>query len=158
MALKPKRDVLKDDINFRCASVAEKGYLVCYSSTAGHVESVATAISGKKVAGMLLLDVVNKATPSNLSLGEDHGWVDREKNVNRIETYQSGVVRLAKMGEVRTNALNPADWANFAQGDKLYLSGSGKLSRSQAAGAEHVGHALSARDSDGYLAVFLNIL
>lgn len=157
MALKPRRNVMVDDINFRCASVAEKGFLVCYSSTAGYVEAVATAISGKKVAGMLLLDVVNKATPSNLSLGEDTGWTDREKNVNKLETYQSGVVRLAKVGEIRTNALNPADWASFAQGDKLYLSGSGKLSNSQAAGAELVGHAMSARDSDGYLTVFLNL-
>ena len=157
MALKPRRYIVQEDLNFRCNSVAEKGFMVCYSSTAGQVETVTTAISGKKVAGMLLVDVVNKATPSNLSIGEDTGWTDRARNVHRTETYQSGVVRLAKIGELRTNALNPTDWANFAQGDTLYLSGSGKLSRVQAAGTQQIGAAGSARDSDGYLTVFVNI-
>lgn len=160
MALKPDNKIVVDDINFRCASVSEKGFLVTFNTSTGLVEKLTSSPSGKKVAGMLLMDVVTRGMPENaVVLGEDTGTMDQPlPNRNRLETHVSGVVRLAKLGELYTNAINPTDWANIVVGDKLYVTASGKLSRTKvSSGHELVATALSVVDTDHYLKIYLNI-
>lgn len=162
MALKPHQRVIAEDINFKCNNVAPKGVLLVYSSTAGQVErpplnNVGTASpSGKKVAGVLMIDVVNKNLPSKFILtGDPVGTVDGVRNFSKLETHVSGVVRLMKVGELLTNNV---DNEAFAAGDKLYITNSGAFSKTQdSANHERVGTALAAKDSDGYLKVWVNI-
>ncbi len=160
MALKPDQKLIVDDINLKCASISEKGFVVVFSSTAGYAE-VVTSPSGKKVAGVLLLDVVANgvAEHTNSALAQDTGSMSittAPANRYKLEQHVSGVVRLGKIGELRTNAVKQG--ITFAQGNKLYITGSGKISNVQDnSGCECIGHALSAKDSDGYIRIFINI-
>lgn len=164
MALKPHRKVIADDINFKCKNVCPKGVLVIYSTTAGFVErptlNGGANPSGKKVAGVLMIDVVNKAAPSLLvrTGGDPLGTVDNTAllNPNKTETHTSGTVRLLKVGECMTNSLDPSD--TFAQGDTLYITNSGLFSKVQDnSGIVSVGRSLGAKDSDGYLKVWISL-
>lgn len=156
MALKSHFKLGHDDTNFRCKSVSQAGVLVTYASTVGEVE-VAANPSGKKVAGLLLTAVANRAVPSNMvSLKEPTGTVDFPRNFNKNETHTSGHVRLLKIGEIESNNLDASD--TFAQGDKLYITSNGEISKVQDnSGIELVGHALAEKDSEGYLKLFINI-
>ena len=156
MSLKSHFKGTTDDINFRCKSVTQAGVLVTYATTVGEVEVVANP-SGKKVAGLLLTGVVNRAVPSNMvSLKEPTGTVEFPRNFSKNEVHTSGHVRLLKIGEAETNNVDASD--TFAQGDKLYITANGEISKVQDnSGIEKVGHALAAKDSDGYLRVYINI-
>lgn len=157
MALKAHQKVTTDDINFRLGSVEERGVLVCIStSTDGEVENVTGSVSGKRVAGMLLMDTVTRGLPGNLTtLGDDTGTTSLPRNMNKNETYVSGVVRLMKKGEAITNQVS----GSISKGATLYVSPSGKLSATQAAGAQEVGYALEdLSDSfSGFVKVFLDV-
>lgn len=170
MALKPHLKVIADDINNICTALASKGYLAIYDTTAGaagagkvHVPTSTVGIgepSGKGVAGVLLQDVVNRAVPSLQGLtGDPIGTVDANQaslNLNKNETHVSGYVRLLKVGECVTNALDASD--TFANGDNLYITQLGKFSRSaDSTSHQWVGRSLGIKDSDGYLKVFVNI-
>jgi hypothetical protein len=149
MALKPDQKIIADDINFRVGEVEEKGIVVCYASTAEYVEKK-TDPSGAKVAGLLMVDVRNRDVRDSL------GVTAITRNYSKIEVPQSGVVRLVRIGMLRTNDVKDGD--TFAQGNKLYIAGSGKLSNAQiSSDHEEVGHALGAKDSDGYVRIWLNI-
>lgn len=149
--LREDRKIVSDDINFRLDSVQERGVLCSISATAGEVE-VSADPSGKRVAGALLLDVVNAGVPSNLTNGLDTGTATNERNFQKNETYKGGVVRLVRKGEVTTDAVDGA----VAAGDTLYLAASGKVSATQATGAQTVGFALAAKDSDGFVKLYID--
>ncbi len=156
MALKPHFKLGVDDINFRCNNVAEAGLLVVYSTVAGEV-TLPTNPSGKTVAGLLLTGVVNRAVPSELAdLGDPVGTVTFPRNFSKNETHISGMVRLLKIGEAESNKLDASD--TFAAGDDLYVTTNGVISKvKDNAGIDRIGHALAAKDSDGYLKIFVNI-
>jgi len=149
MALKVHQAVVSDDINFKCGEVLEKGLLLVFSSTVGYVEKV-TNPSGRKVAGLLMLDVRNR------DVRDDLGTTSITRNYSKNEVPVSGVVRLLRVGEVETNVVDASD--TFAQGDKLYITGAGKVSKVQDnAGCERIGHALAKKDSDGFLRLWINL-
>lgn len=149
MALKPHQKFGLDDINFICENVAAKGCLVAYT-TAGNVAK--TADLAKKVAGVLLIDVVAGIHPSNVTLGDFTGTIDRARNFQKNETHVSGVVRLMKIGEVQTNAVS----GTFNPGD-VVRHGGGAGNFRVGGGGEVVGHALSTKDADGYVKIYVNI-
>lgn len=149
MALKPERNVIAYDVNHKLGAAQEKGVLVCYSSTAGYVE-VAADPSGKKVAGVLMVDVRNRDVRDTL------GTTTNTRNYGKNEEPISGVVTLAKVGEIMTDDVDASD--TFSAGDSLYITDSGVFSKVRDnSGCEKVGHAIEAKDSDGYLRVWLNI-
>jgi hypothetical protein len=151
--LREERKIVADDINFRLGSAQTRGVLCSISATAGEVE-VAADPSGARVVGVLLMDTVNAGVPGNLSSDSslDTGTASNERNFQKNETYVGGVVRLCRKGEITTDAVDGA----VAAGDTLYLAASGQVSATQATGAQAVGHALSAKDSDGFVKMFID--
>ena len=149
MALKPHQKVIQDDINFACSTVANKGYVVMYTTTG--VAKSNNVGAGTKVAGFLMQDVVAGIHPSNINLGEETGTIDVARNFHKNQTHVSGVVRLMKHGELVTNAVS----GTFAIGDIVRVQAGGQI-RVGGAG-EVVGHALSTKDTDGYVKVYVNI-
>lgn len=145
MALKPDRKVIADDINFRVAEVAEKGELLVYdTATAGYLKKdpqPQADASLQNVAGMLMIDVVNK----------DFGAVPQ--NFQKLETGLSGVVRILKVGEITTNNLDAA--SEWGAGSGVYLGRDGTI-HSVASGTR-LGTALGAQDSDGYVRIWLSV-
>jgi hypothetical protein len=149
------QDIIKDDINFVCESLGSVGQVVVYNS-AGNVEVKASAHTADKVAGLLLIGVVNRAVPGNLESlpGDFTGTTSFPKNHNANETHISGVVRLLKIGELETDQVNATD--NFVPGTGLYLDDAGLLTVSNTFDGP-VGHALSTKNADGYVKVYINI-
>jgi hypothetical protein len=162
MALRPLRNLIADDVQFRCNNVAEKGSLVVYSTTAGEVElppasTVTTASpSGRKVAGLLLEDVVSRSNPSLMGrLGDPLGITDLPRNLNKQETHVSGQVWLAKVGMFITNRWDQTD---PSAGGTVYITNSGLFSAAAlGTGYASVGHALTAKDTNGYVKIWVNI-
>lgn len=154
MALKAHQKVVADDINFRLDSVQERGLICAVSATAGECE-VAADPSGVTVAGLLMMDVVNKGVPSNLASDSnlDTGTITDSLNAHKNETYKGGLVRLMRKGEVVTDQVT----GTINQGDALYLAASGIISATQAAGAPQVGFAIAAKDGDGFVKLFLDV-
>jgi hypothetical protein len=143
MAVKRKRKLNSDDINFKLAEVAEKGLLVTYdTANAGFVRVPGASVAfDDKVAGMLLIDVVNKdfnAVPVNFQ---------------KLETGLSGFVRLAKLGEIGTDQV--AAGAEFGPGSGVYLAANGEVTNDST--EERVGTALSAVDANGFVEIYLKI-
>lgn len=150
MALKPDQKIIADDINLKCASAQTKGVLMCFSSTAGYVEKKSNP-SGAKIAGVLMVDVRNRDVRDVL------GKTSTVRNYSKNEVPISGVLRLCRIGELLTNDVDASD--TFAQGDELYVTSNGQFSKVQDnSGCEKVGHAIAAKDSDGYLRVWVNVL
>lgn len=151
MALKPHQKVIQDNINFRCETTGDKGYLVMYNSSTGQVRVSNNVGSGTKVAGFLLTGVVAGIHPSNVALGEDTGTINNARNLHKNQTHVSGCVRILTQGELVTNAVS----GTFNVGDVVRVMAGG-LCRVGGAG-EVVGHALSTKDSDGYVKVYVTI-
>lgn len=150
MALGVHQKIIADDINFVCDNVAAKGCLVSFTANDGHVKKSNDVAD--KVAGLLLIDVVAGIHPSNINLNEETGTINQSRNFQKLQTHVSGVVRLLKIGECVTNAvsgtINCGDVLKNAAGGTLRVGGGGQT----------VGHALSDKDSDGYVKVWINIV
>ena len=158
MALKGTHEKIRcDDINFRCETVGVRGAVVVYTSTGVKVNSGAPNANTQRVAGMLLLDVVNKNLPSNYLLGDETGTMELPKNFNKNETHVSGVVRLLKVGEAQTDQWDTGEAAKVGPGSGLYVAAGGKLT-TLATHGQLLGRALSAVNSDGFVKVFLNVI
>jgi hypothetical protein len=160
MALKQTlQKVTTDDILFRAKNAAAAGTLMSYSTTAGYVEKISgSPVAGvTKAAGVLLINVEDRAIPSNLTLiGDDTGTVDLPRNFNRNVTYTSGVVRLLRIGTCETDQVDAS--AAFGQGSGVYLGDDGLFTTTVPSGVtlERVGTALSGKRDD-YVRVFVNI-
>lgn len=164
MALKQTLEKINHDhIIFRCKTVAAKGTLLSYSTIDdGFVEKISgsPSVLTTKAAGLLLINVVNRAVPSNLTvLGDDTGTVNLPRNFNRNETNVSGIVRLLVHGYTESDQLDPV--ATFGQGSGLFIGDNGLLTTapltvSGVGTAQKVGHALSGK-RDGFVRVFINI-
>ncbi len=143
-----------DDINFRAVEVLTDGQLVAYSSTAGFIQDVAA--SGNTIAGLLMEDVVNRSVPDGLPVtGDDTGTTLLPRNLNKRQTYVSGVVRLATQGEIETDQVTAGE--TYAAGEILYSAGNGSISNVNQPGSVIIGRALAALNSDNQLRLFLNI-
>ena len=148
--------VTHDDVLFRCSNVAAKSTIVTYTvGNPGFVEKLSGSPIGgvTKVAGLLLINVVNRALPSNLTvIGDDTGTTDLPKNHNKNETNVSGTVRILRIGTAECNQLTSGD--EFGPGSGVYLGDDGLLT--SAAGNEQIGHALTGI-RDGFVRVFVNV-
>lgn len=150
MALKPHQDVIADDINFACETVAEKGKLVSFLAT-GNV-GISTDLADK-TAGLLLTEVIAGIHPSNIAISELTGTINTARNFNKEQTHVSGQVRLLKIGQAVTNAVS----GSFSPGSPVYHQAGGLLTATDTGGTL-VGHALSEVDADGYVKVFINVV
>lgn len=149
MGIKADRNVLDDNIEFFMNETATRGVFVSLS-TAGSgsamdhplaVCTVKTNPSGAYPLGVLLNDVVN------LDLTRQH------LNQHKDEVQKGGKVTILRKGWVVTDQVVGSPTA----GADAYLAGTGLVSSTQAAGAPKVGQFLSAKDSDGFIKLSVNL-
>lgn len=150
MALAPRQRIPHDFIciDYALNAAAERGGLVCTSSTAGEVEyrTAPTGSTQPTPVGVLLDDVE--------SLNFDrHG-----EYLNRNVVDVGSTVTIARKGEVSTNLVSGSP----SQGQKAYLAASGYFSATQASDglgntAPQVGHFVTAKNSAGYAVVYVDL-
>lgn len=153
MALKSDRVESYTDISFFCNdATAERGGVVVHATgTSGSgvamddpnaVVTYAASASGRVPAGLLLNDVVD------LDLTRQHiNWY-------RDEVQTGGKVTLLRQGQVTTNMI--VNGVQPVPGSGAYLGANGKLTTATTPGAR-VGTFLSAKDSDGFAKVDINL-
>lgn len=152
MALKPDRIELLTDVSFFMNSTAERGGVVSVvTATSGvgvsmddanAVVAYAAVASGAKPVGLLLNDVVD------LDLTRQH------INWHKDETQVGGKVTVLRQGQVTTNMLVAG--TTPSAGADAYVGASGLIGTSST-NAVKVGQFLSAKDSDGYAKVSVNL-
>lgn len=156
MALKPDRvEVLTDVSFFSSSATAERGGVASVSSggsgvsmdDASAVVAYATAASGAKPVGILLNDVVD------LDLTRQH------INFHKDEVQKGGKVTLLQLGQITTDMVTGSP----AAGDPAYVAHSGLISNTPPTDGSteneyyRVGRFLSAKDSEGFAKVAVNI-
>jgi hypothetical protein len=152
MALKPDRVELLTDVSFFMNTTAERGGVVSVvTATSGvgvsmddanAVVAYAAVASGAKPVGLLLNDVVN------LDLTRQH------INWHKDETQVGGKVTVLRVGQVTTNMLVAA--ITPSAGADAYVGASGLIGTSST-NAVKIGQFLSAKDTDGYVKVSVNL-
>jgi hypothetical protein len=152
MALKPDRIELLTDVSFFMNTTAERGgvaSVVTSSSGVGvsmddgnAVVAYAATVSGAKPVGLLLNDVVD------IDLTRQH------INWHKDETQVGGKVTLLRQGQATTNMLVAG--TTPAPGSDAYVGVSGLIGTSST-NAVKIGQFLSAKDSDGYVKVSVNL-
>jgi hypothetical protein len=152
MALKPDRVELLTDVSFFMNTTAERGGVVSVvTATSGvgvsmddanAVVAYAAVASGAKPVGLLLNDVVN------LDLTRQH------INWHKDETQVGGKVTVLRVGQVTTNMLVAA--TTPSAGADAYVGASGLIGTSST-NAVKIGQFLSAKDTDGYVKVSVNL-
>ena len=152
MALKPDRVELLTDVSFFMNTTAERGGVVSVvTATSGvgvsmddanAVVAYAAVASGAKPVGLLMNDVVN------LDLTRQH------INWHKDETQVGGKVTVLRVGQVTTNMLVAA--ITPSAGADAYVGASGLIGTSST-NAVKIGQFLSAKDTDGYVKVSVNL-
>ena len=158
MALKSDRYEFQTDVSFFMNEVAERGGVVVLPSTSTpsgaamdssvNVVSYAANPSGLAPIGVLLNDMVN------LDLTRQH------INWHKDEVQKGGKVTVLRKGYVLTNRISTS--GTPVAGDAAYVAESGLISTSGKAlsldsGAVRIGRFLSAKDTDGYAKVEINL-
>ena len=152
MALKPDRIELLTDVSFFMNTTAERGGVVSVvTATSGvgvsmddanAVVAYVTAASGAKPVGVLLNDVVN------LDLTRQH------INWHKDEVQLGGKVTVLRQGQVTTNMLVAG--TTPSAGADAYVGANGLIG-TNSTNAVKIGQFLSAKDSDGYAKVSVNL-
>lgn len=156
MALKGDRYEIQTDISFFMNEVAERGGVVTINGTpsgaamdaANNIATYVANPSGKVPMGILLNDMVN------IDLTRQH------LNWYKNEVQKGGKVTVLKKGYVVTNKISTS--GTPVAGDYAYLADSGLISTSARAlvldgGAQPIGRFLTAKDTDGYAKVEINL-
>lgn len=151
MALKSDRIEAYTDISFFCNdTTAERGGIMVFGSTgsgialddSNAVVTYAASPSGQVPAGLLLNDVVN------LDLTRQH------INWHKDEVQTGSKVTLLRQGQVTTNLV--VSGVSPVAGSSAYVGANGYLTTSDTDSVK-VGTFLSAKDSDGYAKVDINL-
>ena len=157
MALKGDRYELQTDVSFFMNEVAERGGCVTLASTStpsgaamdasNNVVTYVTNPSGKVPLGILLNDMVN------IDLTRQH------INWHKDEIQKGGKVTVLRKGYVLTNLIGSG---TPTAGAYAYVADSGYISTSTRAlildlGAQPIGRFMTAKDSDGYAKVEINL-
>lgn len=156
MALKPDREEFQTTPLYFMNEVAERGGVAVMNGTpsgaatdaANRLVTYAANPSGKVPVGILLNDMVN------YDLTKQH--INNYKN----EVQKGGKVTLLRKGYVLTNRISTS--GTPVAGDYAYVADSGLISTSARAltldsGAQPIGRFLTAKDSDGYASVEINL-
>jgi hypothetical protein len=158
MALKSDRYEFQTDVSFFMNEVAERGGIVTLatgSTPSGaamdsslNVVTYVANPSGKVAMGVLLNDMVN------IDLTRQH------INWHKDEVQKGGKVTVLRKGYVLTNRISTS--GTPVAGDAAYVAESGLISTSGKAlsldsGAVRIGRFLSAKDTDGYAKVEINL-
>lgn len=158
MALKSDRYEFQTDVSFFMNEVAERGGVVVIPSTSTpsgaamdssvNVVTYAANPSGLAPIGVLLNDMVN------LDLTRQH------INWHKDEIQKGGKVTVLRKGYIVTNKIHSS--GTPVAGSKAYVADSGQFSLSPRAlfldsGAAAIGRFLTAKDTDGYAKIEINL-
>lgn len=157
MALLGDRYEFQTDISFFMNETAERGGVVSLGTgnpsgvamdSAANLVTYSTTPSGKVPIGVLLNDVVN------LDLTRQH------INFYKSEVQKGGKVTVLRKGWIVTNMIHPT--GTPAAGSAAYFADSGLFSTSTRAlaldsGAQPIGRFMSAKDSEGYAKIEINL-
>lgn len=157
MALKGDRYELQTEISFFMNEVAERGGVVCLGTgnpsgaamdSAANLVTYSSNPSGKVPMGVLMNDMVN------LDLTRQH------INFYKNEVQKGGKVTVLRKGQILTNMIHPT--GTVTAGAKAYVADSGLFSTSTRAltvdsGAVSIGRFMTAKDSDGYAKIEINL-
>lgn len=154
MALKADRVIIETDITMTCPSAAERGVVLCHSTSGSGIAigdsagaaNLLASPSGSKPAGLLLNDVV--------SLDETRYHRNRHKD----EMLTGERVTLLRKGRVTTNKVTGTPTV----GATAYLTANGVLTPTKSTtgglvATPAVGEFKSILDADGYVAVEINL-
>lgn len=146
MGLGPNRQIFHTNIDYSMAAAAERGGVVCASTTAGEVEyRVAPTGSTVYPIGVLMGDIED--------MNYDRHPEYRQRNVDDI----GAVVGLITAGEVESNLIVGTP----SQGQPAYLHPSGWMGATRLTDglnpAPQVGRFLSAKNSLGYAKVRIDL-
>lgn len=150
MALKPDRIESHTDISFFMNEVGERGTVVVHLTggsgvsmdDANAVVELTATPSGKKVAGVLMNDVVS------LDLTRQH------INWHKDEVQVGSKVCLLRQGQVVTNMVSGTPTV----GAVAYLGVEGVVTPTDTGSAPVVGRFISTLDADGYCKLDINIV
>lgn len=155
MALKPDRDERQHNISYFMNEVAERGGIAVMNGTpsgsamdaANNLVTYRANPSGKVPVGILMNDMVN------VDLTRQH------LNPYKNEVQKGGKVTILRKGYVVTNMIGSG---TPVAGDYAYVADSGLISTSTRAlaldsGAQPIGRFLTAKDSEGYAKVEINL-
>ena len=157
MALKGDRYELQTDVSFFMNEVAERGGVVTLASastpsgvamdSSANVVTYVTNPSGKVPLGILLNDMVN------IDLTRQH------INWHKDELQKGGKVTVLRKGYVVTNLVGSG---TPTAGAYAYVADSGYISTSTRAlildlGAQPIGRFMTAKDTEGYAKVEINL-
>lgn len=158
MALKGDRYELQTDVSFFMNEVAERGGVVVLPSTSTpsgsamdssvNVVTYAATPSGLTPMGVLLNDMVN------IDLTRQH------INWHKDEVQKGGKVTILRKGYVVTNRISTS--GTPVAGNNAYVAESGLFStlgkaQSLDSGTVPIGRFLTAKDSDGYAKIEINL-
>lgn len=146
MGLGPNRQVFHDNIDYSMAAAAERGGVVCASTTAGEVEyRVVPTGSTVYPLGVLMGDIED--------MNYDRHPEYRQRNVDDI----GAVVGIISAGELETNFIVGTP----SQGQPAYLHPSGWIGATRLTDglnpAPQVGVFLAAKNSLGYAKVRIDL-
>ncbi len=150
MSVSGKLQRIAEDV-VRAASVASEGSVLEYVATPpgglsdyGYASNPTAVTATTPFAGILVhQDVVSRDLTA---FPENH---------QRIDAYISGVASILKVGGLSTDQVVGAD--TFGPGSGLYVAAGGLLT-TDATSARKVGHATSAKDAQGFVAVWVDFL
>lgn len=146
MALGPNRQQFETRIRYAMNQVAERGGIVCASTTAGEVQYAATPTGTSVLPLGILLDDV-----------EDLNYDRHPEYLQRNVVDVGSMVGIANRGEYQTNLISGTP----TQGQAAYLHQSGYVSPTQLSDgvnpAPRVGTFLTAKDANGYATVYVDL-
>jgi hypothetical protein len=150
MALKPDRNIVVTDISNICTTAIEKGEVLVFgvSGSGALLNDVASVTRASNPSGLI---------PAGLSLANmvSIDITRQHRNFHNDEQLLGEKLPLLTKGWVVTDKVASA--ATPAVGDTAYLTANGELTDAQTSGTPKVGQFLGAKDSDGYVKVFIDL-
>lgn len=150
MALKPDRNIVVTDISNICTIAIQKGEVLVFgvSGSGALLNDVASVTRASNPSGLVPAGV-SLANMVSIDITRQH------RNFHNDEQLIGEKLPLLTKGWIVTDKI--ASGATPAVGETAYLTANGELTDAQTSGTPKVGQFLGAKDSDGYVKVFIDL-
>lgn len=150
MALKPDRNIVVTDISNICTIAIQKGEVLVFgvSGSGALLNDVASVTRATNPSGLVPAGV-SLANMVSIDITRQH------RNFHNDEQLIGEKLPLLTKGWIVTDKIASA--ATPAVGETAYLTANGELTDAQTSGTPKVGQFLGAKDSDGYVKVFIDL-
>ena len=150
MALKPDRNIVVTDISNICTIAIQKGEVLVFgvSGSGALLNDVASVTRATNPSGLVPAGV-SLANMVSIDITRQH------RNFHNDEQLIGEKLPLLTKGCIVTDKISSG--ATPAVGETAYLTANGELTDAQTSGTPKVGQFLGAKDSDGYVKVFIDL-